>query len=97
MDHINVNEDLIGLNGLKMNIANLQLSPGIGWTHLGGAVYEHISGTRIHIGGMVKLLDNTYLSLNNCHENELGNLLVAINGGNRKRGLMAWAVNLTYR
>lgn len=71
------------------------LRPGAGWTHLAGPVWRHTSGVRIHTMGVVRLPDKTtHLSLSNWRESELGRRLVRINGGNRKRGLMAWAINL---
>ena len=68
--------------------------PGSGWRHLAGPVWEHNSGARIHTIGLIRLPDKTYLSLNNLQEGEIGRLLLRINGGNMKRGLMAWVVNL---
>lgn len=68
--------------------------PGPGWRHLAGPVWENANGARIHTIGMIRLPDKTYLSLNNLREGGMGRLLVRINGGNIKRGLMAWAVNL---
>jgi hypothetical protein len=68
--------------------------PGNDWKHLSGPVYEHISGTRMHMMGFVKLPTGEYFS-----DSQWPNLLgaarmIRINGGNRKRGLMAWAINL---
>lgn len=71
------------------------MKPGRGWKHLSGPVWEHENGTRIHIGGLVRLPDRTYLSLNKHPEGSEGWRKITINGGNRKRGLMAWAVSLT--
>lgn len=68
--------------------------PGAGWKHMAGPVWEHTSGARIHLGGMIRLPDGTHLSLHNWRGSEAGRMLVRINGGNRKRGLMAWAANL---
>ena len=67
--------------------------PGPGWSGwAGGGVYDHTSGIRIHACGM-------YLPPGGDTEN--GNIypeclrlhrFIAINGGNRKRGVMAWAL-----
>lgn len=73
---------------------NIIMKPGNGWQHLAGPVWEHTSGARIHIAGLIRLPDKTFKSLNNWKESELGRKLVKINGCNRKRGLMAWAINL---
>ena len=75
--------------------AEMQMRPGDGWQHVGGAVWEHASGTRIHMLGLVKTADGQVYSLNDWRSSEAGRRLVRINGGNRRRGLMAWAVNLT--
>lgn len=71
-----------------------EMRPGSGWNRLSGPVWEHISGARIHLLGTIKLPDGTYLYVNNWKEGVLGRLLIQINGGNKKRGLMAWAANL---
>lgn len=70
------------------------MRPGSGWTHLAGSVWEHTSGARIHTLGIVRMPDKTYHSLHRAVGDNLGRRLVQINGGNIKRGLMAWAVNL---
>ena len=70
----------------------LVLRPGLGWSHLGGAVYGHTSGVRVHLSGMIRTINGKHYSLNSC-VGGLGWHLIAINGGNRKRGLMAWALN----
>lgn len=70
------------------------IKPGPGWKHLAGPVWEHSSGARVHTGGVIRLPDRTHLSLANFNESKVGRLLVRINGGNKKRGLMAWAASL---
>jgi len=73
----------------------LVMRPGPGWRHISGPVWEHTSGARLSTMGVIRLPDKeTYLFLNNWRDGELGRRLIRINGGNRKRGLMAWAVNL---
>lgn len=73
----------------------LVMRPGPGWRYLASGVWEHTSKARIHIGGgMIRLPDKTHLTLCHWTDGELGRRLVKINGGNRKRGLMAWAMNL---
>lgn len=70
------------------------MRPGNGWNHLSGPVYEHVSGTRIHILGMVKLPNGEWKSANKYPENIDAHRLIRINGENRKRGIMAWANQL---
>jgi len=72
----------------------MKTKPGNGWKSLGSGVYEHPSKIRVHIGGgLVRLKDHSFLRLNHFDEGELGRKLININGGNVKRGMMAWAAN----
>lgn len=71
-----------------------KIKPGPGWKLLGSAVFEHPNGTRVHLGGLIRLPDLSFVSLNKWPEGNEGWTHIAICGGNRKRGLMAWAVNL---
>jgi hypothetical protein len=80
--------------GEQRPLDRLVMRPGAGWKHLAGPVWEHPNGARIHTMGMIQLPDKTHLSLNNWRESEFGWRMVRINGGNRKRGLMAWVMNL---
>ena len=66
--------------------------PGCGWKHIAGAVYEHANGTRVHLLGMIRLPSGEWLSANKWPESLEANKFVRMNGGNRKRGLMAWAL-----
>jgi len=62
--------------------------PGQGWKALSPAVYEHESGTRIHLQGLCRLADGTFISGNDA-QLEFGRYIRI--AGNRKRGMMAWA------
>ena len=66
--------------------------PGPGWKHLAGAVYENATGTRIHLHGLCRLPDGTFF-------NDAMEFMryIRIAGGNRKRGLMAWATKKANR
>lgn len=68
------------------------MRPGKGWRHIGGPVYEHSNGTRVHVIGVVKLPDGRYLHANKWPECIDAARMISINGGNRRRGLMAWAM-----
>jgi hypothetical protein len=76
------------------SIKNIILRPGPGWRQLKGPVWEHKTGTRIHVSGLIlrdangEILDNERVHLALLHK------LIAINGGNKKRGLMAFALNV---
>ena len=67
--------------------------PGPGWRPAGCPVYDHVSGIRIHAYGMywppgskVSVNGRVYPESLRLHR------FIAINGGNRKRGVMAWAL-----
>lgn len=68
------------------------IKPGNGWKRIGGAVYERCDGLRIHMLGLVKLPNGTLID-ESSHYQHAANI-IKINGGNRKRGLMAWASEL---
>lgn len=68
------------------------IRPGDGWKHLAGPVYEHRNGTRIHMLGLVKLLNGEFINENKYPESVAAARMIRINGGNRRRGLMAWAM-----
>jgi len=70
------------------------MRPGPGWKHLNGPVWEHESGVRVHIGGLVRLPDMTIVTVNKWPERKEAGYYIKINGGNKKRGLMAWAMNM---
>ena len=74
-----------------------QYKPGLGWNHIGGAVWEHTNKTRIHIMGTIRLPDMTFVNLHDYPSYIEGHKYIAINGGNRKRGLMAWANNINLK
>ena len=67
------------------------MRPGAGWKHIAGAVYEHANGTRVHLLGMIKLPSGEWISANKWPESKTADRFVKMNGGNWKRGLMAWA------
>jgi len=74
---------------------NLTLRPGPGWKHLKGPVWEYKNGIRIHTAGLV-LRDQTGKT---APVDEFGHRrflyhLIKVNGGNKKRGLMAFALNM---
>ena len=70
------------------------MRPGQGWRHVAGAVYERKDLVRIHLLGMCRLADNTWVSGSRWPESREMERAIRINGGNRKRGMMAWANRL---
>lgn len=72
----------------------LGLTPGPGWKPAGGAVFDHRSGIRVHVGGLCRLRNGTVVSGMMWPESRVFNWFVRVNGGNRKRGAMAWAIEV---
>ena len=72
-------------------VERIAVRPGRGWTHVAGSVYDHVSGVRLHLLGMVRLPNGDHVSANEWPESSSVWHFVRCNGGNRKRGLMAWA------
>lgn len=70
-------------------------APGLGWRRIGGAIYQHTSGLRVHLLGYAFLLDGTVRSASAWPESRLANAYIRLAGGNRKRGLMMWALAST--
>ena len=66
--------------------------PGAGWRHLAGSVYEHTNGTRMHMLGTIRTPSGKYISASEWPESKNADRFILINGGNRKRGLMAWSL-----
>jgi hypothetical protein len=77
----------------NVDFDRLVMRPGKGWKHLGGAVYERL-GVRVHLQGLCKLPNGEFVHGNNWPEFKAMARMIKINGGNRKRGMMAWARNL---
>lgn len=75
-------------------IKPIAIRPCSGWKDLGSEVFEHSSGIRIHVGGgLVRLPSGKRYWLNSAVGETMGWTLIKINGGNKKRGLMTWAIN----
>lgn len=66
--------------------------PGPGWKHVAGAVWDHISGIRLHMMGLVRLPGGQYVSANTVAEQQGVCKALRIAGGNPRRGLMIWAL-----
>jgi hypothetical protein len=84
---------IIQPNQMTTNLKHLVLRPGPGWQQHCGPVWQHRTGTRIHWSApIVRLPDMTmppiYPDLKRL------NTAIRINGGNRKRGVMAYALTV---
>jgi plasmid replication initiation protein len=67
---------------------------GPGWRQLSGSVFEHASGVRIHIYGMCLLPDGECVYRRKRPWDRFMYQCIRIHGGNRRRGIMAWALRL---
>lgn len=65
------------------------MRPGTGWKRLSGAVYEK-NEVRVHMVGTCRLKSGVFVSGNEWPRSQWFDFFVKINGGNRKRGLMAF-------
>lgn len=74
----------------------IQRKPGHGWTNI-GPVWDHVSGIRIHLGGLVQLPGEDVIYASHWPMVKRWNLHALICGGNRKRGLMTYAMELNQR
>ena len=79
-------------NCFRAPVERRVIRPGAGWRHIAGPVYEHSNGTRVHVGGLVKLPNGSFLSDSKWPECIDAHRMIRANGGNRRRGLMAWAM-----
>lgn len=72
---------------------HLRCKPGKGWSQTANcAVWDHASGLRLHLMGMLRMPDGTIVSGNVWPEAMTLTLTTRMAGGNRKRGLMLWAL-----
>jgi len=65
---------------------------GRSWQHLDGAVWEHISGMRIHCYGLARMPDGTIKWF--MHDWRTQYFAMRLVGFNRRRAIMAWALSL---
>lgn len=63
-----------------------------GWKHVAGPVWDHASGLRIHLMGVCRLPCGGIVYGENWPESKRLSRCIRIAGGNRKRGIMAWAL-----
>ena len=68
-------------------------TPGKGWKRLSCAVWEHTSGIRAHIYGLVRTPAGDVINGRAFPESIALDWFIALNGGNRRRGVLAWARN----
>ena len=64
--------------------------PGPGWKEVGPDIWKHKSGVMIHLLGVANMPDGTP----RWADPRLADWYIQLAGGNRKRGLMMWALTL---
>ena len=71
------------------------LRPGSGWSRAGAApVYDHApTGIRVHIFGVCRTPSGDVIDGNDVRHYGHLSRSIRIAGGNRKRGVMVWALN----
>ena len=71
--------------------------PGLGWHHWPRTgVWDHRSGIRINTGGLIVIpgkADTRLIWENEWPHSQSAERWIKIAGGNRKRGLMLWALD----
>ena len=93
-DNLEVREEEGGEEEVRAMSDHLRRKPGRGWTQdkITTSMWDHDSGISLHLGGYVRLLDGRIVSVNTWREHLEFSLALRMAGGNRKRGLMLWAL-----
>ncbi|MCP4339847.1 MAG: hypothetical protein GY799_13390 [Desulfobulbaceae bacterium] len=80
-------------------MADMITRPGPGWEQqTKGPVWAHKNGWMIHVSGLIARSPSPHGQIvDGVDYRDKIEKLIKINGGNRKRGLMAWAMNLAER
>ena len=71
----------------------MKRKPGRGWEHLGGAVWER-TVTRIHVGHAMCRMGGEWVPGEIWPVSFDVRRHIAEQGGNRRRGIMVWALTL---
>jgi hypothetical protein len=68
--------------------------PGPGWRFVGSACWKHTSGVGVHVLGLAFMPDGTVRRASEWPASGMADGYIRLAGGNRKRGLMMWALAL---
>ena len=79
---------------MDKKLSKIVKRPGAGWKRIAGAVFDHDSGVRLHVLGLCKLPNGRLVTDGDYDQYLLQQKLIKINGGNRRRGMMAWALTV---
>ena len=71
--------------------------PGLGWRRVSNCVFEHDSGIALHVSGLLRTDEGRIVSANIWPESKLADFATLVSGGNRRRGLMLWAMAVVMR
>ena len=77
--------------GSSTSVHAIVRRPGRGWRFVGCSTWQHDSGVRVHYLGMALMPDGTVWREQNT---PIAKRYIGMAGGNRKRGLMMWALAL---
>jgi hypothetical protein len=75
----------------RTSVHDVVRRPGPGWRFVGCSTWQHDSGVRVHYLGMALMPDGTAWRENST---PMAKQYIRMAGGNRKRGLMMWALAL---
>ena len=86
--------DQIENGGPSTSVHAIVRRPGPGWQQntITKAVWDHDSGMRLHMLGMLRLPNGEIRQANQWPTSQLADGCIRVAGGNRKRGLMIWAL-----
>ena len=80
--------------GSSTSVYSIVRCPGPGWRQntITKSIWDHESGIRLHMLGMLRLPNGEIRQANQWPTSQLADGCIRVAGGNRKRGLMIWAL-----
>lgn len=72
----------------------MKASPGKGWMQVAPSVWDHASGARLHLLGCLRLPGGANVYAAKWPESRRFEFAVMVCGGNVKRGMMVWAMQI---
>jgi len=75
-------------------VSGIIRKPGPGWKQhaSNAAVWDHVSGMRLHLSGLLRMPDAAIIDSNRWPTSYVKNGYIRVAGGNVKRGMMMWAM-----
>lgn len=81
-------------NADRASVQSIVRRPGPGWRFVGSGVWDHDSGMRLHCLGLLVMPDGKMRRATEWPASDIAKGYIRVAGGNRKRGLMMWAMAL---